>query len=68
MPCHIDSHEHNWPTEGELIIEKCEHFCGYCDGPARDHEWKFPWFLRRHVRTVHVTRGDYPDVDVSDGW
>jgi len=31
MPCNIEGHNHVWPTEGELVIEKCERYCGFCD-------------------------------------
>jgi len=63
MPCNLKDHNHVWPEaeDGELVIEKCERYCGYCDGANADHEWKFPWFLRRHVRAVH-------GVTVSGGW
>ena len=69
MPCSNEDHEHTWPDKGELVIEKCERMCAYCKGPYREHEWKYAWFLRRHVRTVHCHElGTHPELTVSDGW
>lgn len=68
MPCNEPSHHHEWPDKGELVIEKCERYCAYCTGAHARHEWKFAWFLRRHVRTVHLKSGDKPNVTVSEGW
>lgn len=68
MPCDIDEHTHVWPVKGQLIIEKCERYCQFCTGDHAKHHWKFAWFLRRHVKAVHVNGGDYPEVIVSDGW
>ncbi|GAB7337252.1 hypothetical protein MBLNU457_g2624t1 [Dothideomycetes sp. NU457] len=70
MPCTIPGHIHRWPNKGVLVVEKCERICGYCKGPGAKNEWKFPWFLRRHVKAVHTKKhtGDKPNVTVSDGW
>lgn len=71
MPCNIPEHEHVWPAEGELIIEKCEQFCGYCDLPQDDEDnaWVYAWFLRRHVNSCHTKPGcDHENVTVSKGW
>lgn len=67
MPCNDPSHEHVWPSEGILTLDKCEKFCGYCTDAGRDHVWQYTWFLRRHIRTVHVKdgAGDYPHVEVA---
>lgn len=70
MPCSNPEHNHSWPAEGTLVIEKCERFCAYCTEPRhQNHQWKFAWFLRRHVRTVHCKPNcDYEDVTVSNAW
>lgn len=70
MPCNTPGHVHRWPNKGVLVVEKCERICGYCKGPGAKNEWKFPWFLRRHVKAIHTKKhtGDKPNVTVSDGW
>ena len=69
MPCDQAGHSHEWPAEGELVIERCERFCAYCEGVYAEHEWKYPWFLRRHVRSVHCKEGaDRPNVTVPESW
>jgi len=70
MPCHNEDHVHTWPERGRLVIERCEVFCQYCTGSEAKHRWKFAWFLRRHVRLVHIERpgGSHPDLDLEGGW
>lgn len=66
MPCSDPTHHHEWPEDGELVIYRCERFCAFCTGDDAKHEWKYPWFLRRHVRAVHGR--EYPGFWVSDRW
>jgi len=61
MPCKKESHHHTWKTEGVLTIERCETVCGFCD-----KEFKYGWFLRRHVRDVHTK--EYANLTVNEGW
>ncbi|KAK4547972.1 hypothetical protein LTR36_010691 [Oleoguttula mirabilis] len=68
MPCLKLDHTHNWPTEGPLTIERCERFCNFCDGADAKHSWKFAWFLRRHVKAVHIQSGQYPNIEMAEGW
>ncbi|GAB7350245.1 hypothetical protein MBLNU459_g0895t1 [Dothideomycetes sp. NU459] len=68
MPCDNTDHSHVWPDSGVLVVERCERFCAYCEGAKRQHEWKYSWFLRRHIRNVHCRLGDRPDVVVSEDW
>lgn len=68
MPCTKAEHTHNWPTQGQLVIERCERFCDYCTGADAKHSWKFAWFLRRHVKAVHIQSGEHPDVHMAEGW
>ena len=68
MPCSNAGHSHVWPTTGPLFIERCERYCQFCTGEDAAKEWKFPWFLRRHVRAVHVDSGQYPQAVVDDSW
>ncbi|KAK5136048.1 hypothetical protein LTR08_004302 [Meristemomyces frigidus] len=68
MPCQKENHTHVWPLAGPLTIERCEHYCMYCTGENRRHNWKFAWFLRRHVEAVHIKGGDFADVQLAAGW
>ncbi|KAK5175116.1 uncharacterized protein LTR77_000253 [Saxophila tyrrhenica] len=64
MPCTIDTHSHQWVTEGELVIERCEKQCAFCH-----HSFQSGWFIRRHVSSVHCGPGkDYPNLVVLKGW
>lgn len=69
MPCNKMNHTHAWPASGPLTIERCERFCDYCTSEAdRNHYWKFAWFLRRHVESVHIKSGEYSNVQMAKGW
>lgn len=68
MPCSKPNHNHDWPTEGTLTIERCEVYCEFCTAPDdRAFKWKLAWFVRRHVREVHIAR-DFPNLTLSAGW
>jgi len=50
MPCNKvgAKHNHAWPTQaegGDLVIERCEVLCGYCEGADAEHNWKFAWYI-----------------------
>lgn len=62
MPCKDPAHTHVWPTEGLLVIERCEKQCAFCG-----NEFNHAWFLRRHVKQVHKKR-EYQELFVSEGW
>ncbi|EME50070.1 hypothetical protein DOTSEDRAFT_20458 [Dothistroma septosporum NZE10] len=68
MGCNKVGHVHNWPTSGTLVIQRCEIRCNFCVGDDADHSFKYAWFLRRHVRAMHIRRGPYEDLEVSDDW
>ena len=68
MPCDKANHTHQWPTTGEFKIERCEHFCHWCTGENRKHNWKFAWFLRRHVDAVHIKSGEFANAVLMGGW
>lgn len=68
MGCEKLGHRHRWPTSGTLIIQRCETRCNFCEGPAAKKKWKYAWFLRRHVRSVHVNKGQYPNLIVPLDW
>ena len=42
--------------------------CGYCTGADAKHIWKFAWFLRRHVQSVHIDSGEFGAVKLAPGW
>ncbi|CAD0110625.1 unnamed protein product [Aureobasidium uvarum] len=62
MPCRDETHEHDWPKEGTLVISKCEIFCGYCAGPDAKKPYLHPWELRGHVRDVHARDQGLPII------
>ncbi|KXT11538.1 hypothetical protein AC579_6577 [Pseudocercospora musae] len=68
MGCTKIGHQHNWDTSGKLVIERCEDRCNFCTGADGQKKWKFAWFLRRHVRSVHIKNGPYKNLTVSAGW
>lgn len=68
MGCTKVGHVHNWPTSGTLIIQRCEVKCNFCEGEAADKSFKYAWFLRRHVRAMHIRRGPYKNLKVSEDW
>ncbi|EME87321.1 uncharacterized protein MYCFIDRAFT_89416 [Pseudocercospora fijiensis CIRAD86] len=68
MGCTKIGHQHEWPTSGKLVIERCEDRCNFCTGEDKQKKWKFAWFLRRHVRSVHIKNGPYSNLTVSDAW
>ncbi|KAK4507246.1 hypothetical protein PRZ48_000981 [Zasmidium cellare] len=68
MGCTKLGHIHQWPTTGTLVIQRCEVRCNFCEGEAAKKDWKYAWFLRRHVRAIHVKKGQYPRLKVDMGW
>ncbi|KAK3613098.1 hypothetical protein LTR56_028070 [Elasticomyces elasticus] len=70
MPCAHD-HNHIWPQSGPLVIDRCEIYCQYCkDAGDKALPHKFAWFLRRHVKGVHIKngKGTHPNVVLATGW
>ncbi|SMQ46154.1 unnamed protein product [Zymoseptoria tritici ST99CH_3D7] len=68
MGCLKVGHSHAWPTRGTLTIQRCEVRCNFCTGDAGLKDWKYAWFLRRHVRAIHVKKGLYKGLRVDCGW
>lgn len=70
MGCDKPGHRHNWPSSGTLVIQRCETHCNFCEGEDAKKIWKYAWFLRRHVRSVHVKggKGDYPNLIIPQDW
>jgi hypothetical protein len=69
MGCTKVGHYHYWPTSNVLKIQRCEVRCNFCIGPKAQKEFKYAWFLRRHVRTVHCKKGaKYEGLIVSEDW
>lgn len=68
MGCKKRGHIHTWPTRGTLTIQRCEVRCNFCTGDAAFKDWKYAWFLRRHVRAIHVKKGKYKGMQVDAGW
>ncbi|KAK5715849.1 hypothetical protein LTR17_016603 [Elasticomyces elasticus] len=73
MPCAQDGpdHTHIWPQSGPLVIDRCEIYCQYCrEAGDKALPHKFAWFLRRHVKGVHIKngRGTHPNVVLAAGW
>lgn len=67
MACDKPNHAHSWSTDGELEIERCEHYCLFCTGVKAQKRWSSAWFLRRHVRETHA-KGEFSTLVVSEGW
>ncbi|KAI5369571.1 hypothetical protein Slin15195_G004460 [Septoria linicola] len=70
MGCKETGHSHAWPTDGVLVIQRCEIRCNFCTGHKAIKEWKYAWFLRRHVRAIHCKggKGEKYDLEVSTQW
>lgn len=68
MGCTKLGHIHQWPTTGTLVVQRCETRCNFCEGEAARKDWKYAWFLRRHVRAIHVRKGKYSHLKVDMGW
>ncbi|KXS94394.1 hypothetical protein AC578_7794 [Pseudocercospora eumusae] len=68
MGCTKIGHHHKWETSGTLVIERCEDRCSFCTGADAEKKWKFAWYLRRHVRSVHIKNGPYHNLTVSENW
>lgn len=61
MPCNKvgAKHSHIWPTQaegGELVIERCEVLCGYCEGADAEHNWKFAWCVSSNTLMHRIVR------------
>ncbi|KAF2207868.1 hypothetical protein CERZMDRAFT_101893 [Cercospora zeae-maydis SCOH1-5] len=70
MGCCETGHSHAWPTDGVLVIQRCEVRCNFCTGAKATKPWKYAWFLRRHVRAIHCKpgKGENYDLQVSTQW
>ncbi|CAK1355196.1 unnamed protein product [Cercospora beticola] len=70
MGCCETGHSHSWPTDGVLVIQRCEVRCNFCTGDKATKPWKYAWFLRRHVRAIHCKKGKGEgfDLQVSTQW
>ncbi|KAM3419426.1 hypothetical protein BST61_g5353 [Cercospora zeina] len=70
MGCCETGHSHAWPTDGVLVIQRCEVRCNFCTGAKATKPWKYAWFLRRHVRAIHCKpgKGENFDLQVSTQW
>ncbi|KAJ9649302.1 hypothetical protein H2199_000077 [Coniosporium tulheliwenetii] len=66
MPCDDPTHNHVWPTSGNLTIYHCEKYCGYCSGQGKaDGKFAQTSHLRAHVKTKHIKH--FKDVKVLPG-
>ncbi|QIW96818.1 hypothetical protein AMS68_002336 [Peltaster fructicola] len=67
ISCDKPGHIHHWPTQGQIMIERCEHYCLFCTGAKAQKRWSSAWFLRRHIRTAHAAN-EFPNLEISEGW
>lgn len=64
MPCDTAGHDHQWPQAGLLIVENCEHYCGYCtEISVKPRKYASTGTLRTHVKGTHLAKErSHPNV------
>ncbi|KAK4616388.1 hypothetical protein CLAFUR0_10582 [Fulvia fulva] len=66
MGCKKVGHDHIWPDTGTLIIQSCERRCNFCAVQGLKKRLSSASGLREHVRSIHVRKGPYKGLTVSD--